>query len=93
MVAAFVVVLTLWLLYSKGFLYSGDAVALDASKFQSFKLVDKISVSHNSFIFRFALHSPTQRLGLPIGQHIYIRSAVVNADGKSEMVQHAYTPV
>ncbi|RNE95598.1 NADH-cytochrome B5 reductase [Trypanosoma rangeli] len=92
-VAAFILVVTVLLLYSKGFLIFGEKVALDASKYESFKLVNKIPVSHNSFIFRFGLHSSTQRLGLPIGQHIYVRSAVVNAEGKSEMVQHAYTPV
>lgn len=56
-------------------------------------------ISHDSFIYQFALDRPDQPLGLPIGQHVYVRlrrkvqpsddSAVV----EGEMVQRAYTPV
>ncbi|KAF8292977.1 NADH-cytochrome b5 reductase [Trypanosoma cruzi cruzi] len=93
-VAAVIILLTVCLFFKKGVFFSSSmGVALDASKFQNFKLVDKITVSHNSFIFRFALHSPTQRLGLPIGQHLHIRCMTTNPEGKPEMVQHAYTPV
>lgn len=65
-----------------------DVVALNPEVFQQFELAEKIIVSHDTRIFRFKLHSPTQRLGLPVGQHMYVRA---NIDGKD--VQRAYTPV
>jgi nitrate reductase (NAD(P)H) len=46
-------------------------------------------VSKDSKIFRFALQRPDQELGLPIGQHIYVRLRRKNG----EVVQRAYTPV
>lgn len=67
-------------------------IALDPNKFQGFKLIDKITVSHDTSIFRFALHHDKQTLGLPIGQHIAIR-AMCQVGEKSEMVQHSYTPI
>lgn len=55
-------------------------------------LVRKDKISHDSRIFRFALPHEEQLLGLPVGQHVYLRVKSVNASGKVEIVQRAYTP-
>ncbi|XP_062373570.1 NADH-cytochrome b5 reductase 3 [Sardina pilchardus] len=52
------------------------------------KLIDKEIISHDTRKFRFALSSPDEVLGLPIGQHIYLSAKV---DGK--LVVRPYTPV
>ncbi|CAG8482950.1 2965_t:CDS:2 [Paraglomus brasilianum] len=51
-------------------------------------LVFKTHLSHDTRIFRFALPSKDQKLGLPSGNHIFIRGSV---DGKN--VIRAYTPI
>jgi len=63
-------------------------IALDADKFIDFKLAEKIIVSHDTRIFRFALQSPEHTLGLPVGQHMYLKATI---DGQE--VQRAYTPI
>ncbi|GAA5963660.1 hypothetical protein JCM21900_001968 [Sporobolomyces salmonicolor] len=60
--------------------------ALDSTKWQKFKLVDKIVISPNTAIYRFALPRG-QVLGLPIGQHVSV-SATING----KLVQRSYTP-
>ena len=47
-------------------------------------------MSHDSAIYRFALASPEQALGLPVGQHVYAR---LRRKDSGEAVQRAYTPV
>lgn len=65
-----------------------DEPALNADEFRKFELSEKIIVSPDTRLFRFKLRHPNQRLGLPIGQHMYVRATI---DGKD--VQRAYTPV
>ena len=48
-----------------------ELIALNPKKKIPFKLVDKIQLSHNSRLFRFALQSPKHKLGLPVGQHMF----------------------
>ncbi|GAA5883620.1 hypothetical protein JCM16303_004918 [Sporobolomyces ruberrimus] len=60
--------------------------ALDAKEWQKFKLTDKIVVSPNTAIYRFALKRG-ERLGLPIGQHVS-----VSAEIGGKLVQRSYTP-
>ncbi|KAG8342247.1 Oxidoreductase FAD binding domain [Trypanosoma vivax] len=95
-IAIVLVVITLLVLKRKKIpprSHSGP-IALRADVFQPFKLVEKIRVNHNSFIFRFALNSPDQRLGLPVGQHVYLRvESKHNSSGEAQPVQHAYTPI
>ncbi|KAG5509589.1 hypothetical protein JKF63_06294 [Porcisia hertigi] len=67
-------------------------VALDPTMFKHFKLIKRTEVSHDTFIFRFALENETQTLGLPIGQHIVLRADCTTA-GKTETVTHSYTPI
>lgn len=56
--------------------------------FISLVLSERIRVTHDTFIFRFALPSLIHKLGLPIGQNIQVRATI---DG--EDVIRAYTPV
>ncbi|KAI0036694.1 NADH-cytochrome b5 reductase [Vararia minispora EC-137] len=61
--------------------------ALDPKVWKSFRLKEKIVISPNTAVYRFALHGPKDILGLPIGQHIAI-SAEIN--GKE--IMRSYTP-
>jgi NAD(P)H-flavin reductase len=47
-------------------------VALNPRKRQSFKLIEKEALSHNTRRFRFALQSPQHRFGLPVGKHVFL---------------------
>jgi nitrate reductase (NAD(P)H) len=51
------------------------------------KLVEKKSISHDVRLFRFALPSDDQILGLPVGKHIFLCATI---DGK--LCMRAYTP-
>ncbi|TKW41799.1 hypothetical protein SEVIR_1G341300v4 [Setaria viridis] len=51
------------------------------------RLVDKKSMSYNVRLFRFALPSPDQKLGLPVGKHVYVCASI---GGK--LCMRAYTP-
>ncbi|KAI6690866.1 hypothetical protein NL676_027694 [Syzygium grande] len=51
------------------------------------KLVEKTAISHNVRIFRFALPSEDQVLGLPVGKHIFVCSTIEN-----KLCMRAYTP-
>ena len=46
-------------------------LALNPKKKIPFALTERIELSHNTRLFRFALQSPRHRLGLPIGQHMF----------------------
>ncbi|GAM25523.1 hypothetical protein SAMD00019534_086980 [Acytostelium subglobosum LB1] len=63
-------------------------VALNPNEYQQFPLKEKIIVNHNTRIFRFALPSSTDVLGLPTGQHISVRAVI---DGKE--ASRPYTPI
>lgn len=60
---------------------------LDPKIWQEFPLSEKIQISPNTAIYRFALPRKTDVLGLPIGQHISV-SAEIN--GKE--IMRSYTP-
>lgn len=64
------------------------APVLIPNEFKKFPLIEKIRVSHNSCIYRFGLPKSTDRLGLPIGQHISIGATI---DGKE--IVRSYTPI
>jgi len=66
-----------------------NAVAIHEREYRSFKMIKKIDVSHNTIQFRFALQTPTTRLGLPVGKHMLLR--FTDAEGKA--VSRPYTPV
>jgi len=65
----------------------GKPKTLDGNKIP-LKLVEKITLSHDTRLFRFQLPSPHHILGLPIGNHVHLSAMV---DGK--LVVRPYTPV
>ena len=66
-----------------------NPTTLVKGKWVSLPLEKKTSVSHDTRIFRFALPSKQHELGLPVGQHLFIKAK--NAAG--EAVMRAYTPM
>lgn len=66
----------------------GQAESFLSKKSQPLPLIEKITVSHDTRIFRFGLPSPSMRLGLPTGTHMLLSAKV---DGKS--VMRPYTPM
>ena len=48
-------------------------VALNPKKWLSFPLTEKIVMSEDTALFRFALPSPQHQSGLPTGWHIFLR--------------------
>ncbi|KAK3954152.1 hypothetical protein QBC32DRAFT_337055 [Pseudoneurospora amorphoporcata] len=61
--------------------------------FQEFELKEKTVISHNVAIYRFKLPSPSDILGLPIGQHISIGAAIEQPDGSTKEIVRSYTPI
>jgi nitrate reductase (NAD(P)H) len=77
----------------------GSGPFLNQTKWKTVRLVDVKSVSRDSKVYRFALQRPDQDLGLPIGQHIYVRlrrktgPQAMGDVAEGELVQRAYTPI
>lgn len=65
----------------------GPRTLEDSEKKYALKLIEKIEVSHDTRIFRFALPSPQHVLGLPVGQHLYLSAKV-----DDKLVVRPYTP-
>ncbi|KXN90611.1 Nitrate reductase [NADPH], partial [Leucoagaricus sp. SymC.cos] len=63
---------------------------LDPKKWQKVFLVSVTDVSKDTKIYRFALGNQEQELGLPFGQHVYVR---LYRKVTGELVQRAYTPL
>ncbi|KAF7797261.1 hypothetical protein EIP86_008454 [Pleurotus ostreatoroseus] len=63
---------------------------LDPKIWKSVTLSDIQAVTHDSFIYRFSLPLSDGRLGLPVGQHVYVR---LRRKDTQELIQRAYTPV
>lgn len=57
--------------------------------YQKFKLVEKDQITHNTFRLRFALPTPQHKLGLPIGQHLFLRFF----DEEGTPISRPYTPI
>lgn len=51
------------------------------------KLVEKTAISHDVRIFRFALPSEDQVLGLPVGKHVFLCATI-----EDKLCMRAYTP-
>jgi len=63
-------------------------------KWKKATLLSVEDVSKDSKIFRFALQRPDQELGLPVGQHVYVRLKTKSGTtDRGEIVQRAYTPI
>lgn len=63
---------------------------LHKTKWKPVKLQNISPISPDTSIFRFALQAPDQPLGLPVGQHVFVR---LRRKDTGEIVQRAYTPV
>ncbi|CAE6498186.1 unnamed protein product [Rhizoctonia solani] len=63
---------------------------LHKTKWKFVKLQNITPISPDTSIFRFTLQAPEQPLGLPVGQHVFVR---LKRKDTGEMVQRAYTPV
>lgn len=61
---------------------------LDKVEFKKFPLIEKVRISHNTNKYRFGLPKPTDRLGLPIGQHL-----VIGATINEKEITRSYTPI
>lgn len=78
-----------FIIYKKYFISNISSTALDPTTYKKFKLIKRTDVNHNVAIFRFSLESSTQRLGLPVGQHMFLRFY----DDSGKPVSRAYTPI
>ncbi|KZT30292.1 hypothetical protein NEOLEDRAFT_1127249 [Neolentinus lepideus HHB14362 ss-1] len=63
---------------------------LDKKKWKSVQLTEILRLNHDSWIYRFSLPTESQPLGLPVGQHVFVR---LKRKDTAELVQRAYTPV
>ncbi|KAG8850282.1 hypothetical protein FRC20_002092 [Serendipita sp. 405] len=66
-----------------------SAPFLHKSTWKDVTLLSVSEISPDSKIFRFALDKTDRALGLPVGQHVFVRLTRKNG----ETVQRAYTPV
>ena len=57
--------------------------------FITLPLASRTEISHDTRVFRFSLPTPEHELGLPVGQHLFIKAK--SASGES--VMRAYTPM
>ncbi|KAI0824233.1 NADH-cytochrome b5 reductase [Trametes gibbosa] len=60
---------------------------LDSQVWKEFPLKEKIVISPNTAIYRFALPHPEDVLGLPIGQHVSVSAEIGGKD-----IMRSYTP-
>ncbi|KAG9063306.1 hypothetical protein KI688_004192 [Linnemannia hyalina] len=60
---------------------------LDPKKWQDIALVEKIHLTHDTMLFRFAFGHPDQLLGLPLGKHVLLRIKT-----NDSLNVRAYTP-
>lgn len=65
-----------------------DNLALDPFEFRSFQLIEKVSVTPNARLFRFATCHPKHLVNVPLGKHIYAKAWI---NGKE--VRRPYNPV
>ena len=64
---------------------------LDPARWLSFTLIEKVELSPDTRLFRFALPSSAHCLGLPIGKHVWMRFTPPGG-GEDDVVQRSYTP-
>ncbi|KAG0097895.1 NADH-cytochrome b5 reductase [Podila epicladia] len=67
--------------------FSARTPPMDPKEYRKFTLVDKVDVSPNTAMYKFALPHKDDKLNLPIGQHI---SIMANINGKD--ISRSYTP-
>lgn len=90
----FVIVVTIAVIISSAVAYyylqlsRKNTPVLKPNEFQKFPLIEKTKVSHNTCVYKFGLPRSTDRLGLPIGQHISIGATINDKE-----VVRSYTPI
>jgi len=67
----------------------GPPTTLDKTKFVPLTLEKRVDISHDTRYFRFALPSKAHVLGLPVGQHMFLKLK----SSAGERVMRAYTPL
>ena len=67
-----------------------DGIFLNKTKWKDVKLSTIEQINHDTYLYRFELPREEQPLGLPVGQHVFVR---LKRKDTGEMVQRAYTPV
>ncbi|KAG6895362.1 hypothetical protein C0992_001652 [Termitomyces sp. T32_za158] len=74
---------------------SSTSAFLQSNKWKAVTLQTVTDVSKDSKVFRFLLDHEERDLGLPIGQHVYVRlQRKINGRADlGELVQRAYTPI
>lgn len=75
---------------------SSSGSFLSSKKWKKVILVNVKDVSGDAKIYRFALEGEEQELGLPFGQHVYVRlrrKVVGTKVDEGELIQRAYTPL
>lgn len=65
-------------------------IFLEPKKWNEVELVERIVLSKDSRILRFKLDHPDQQLGLPCGQHLFLKTKCPRTQ---DVVMRAYTPV
>lgn len=63
---------------------------LKPSTWKRVRLCSMRQINHDSVLYRFALPTADQPLGLPVGQHVFVR---LRRKDTGDRVQRAYTPV
>ncbi|OCH96478.1 NADH-cytochrome b5 reductase [Obba rivulosa] len=87
LIAAVLAIATSAFIYYKFAANKKRKPVLDPQVWKEFPLTEKIVVSPNTAIYRFALPHPDDILGLPIGQHIQIQAEINGKD-----IMRSYTP-
>ena len=64
---------------------------LDPKRWIPFTLIEKVELSPDTRLFRFALPSLGHCMGLPIGKHVWMRFTPPGGD-EDDVVQRSYTP-
>ncbi|KAG0230860.1 hypothetical protein BGW41_002379 [Actinomortierella wolfii] len=60
---------------------------INPKRWQDIALVEKINLTHNTRLFRFAFGHPDQLLGLPLGNHLFLKVKI-----NDSVFVRAYTP-
>jgi cytochrome-b5 reductase len=86
----FLVTLSLTLILAIWFFGRKQQTALyPGMPYTPFKLIEKVSITHNTRRFKIALQTPSTVLGLPIGKHFNLRFF----DEQGDEIIRPYTPV
>jgi nitrate reductase (NAD(P)H) len=67
-----------------------DGIFLDKTKWKDVKLTKIVQINHDTYQYRLDLQREDQPLGLPVGEHVFVR---LRRKDTGELVQRAYTPV